>query len=206
VESDIRNGVVAAKNLSKPQKCVFLDRDGVLNKHIGLLYKPEQLELEQTAVAAMARLNTSQYLAVVITNQPVVARGLCEIEDVDEIQNKLQTLLGENHVYADDMFYCPHHPDKGYPEENPAYKIECGCRKPKTGMLMTAAVKYNIDLTNSWFIGDTTVDIKTGENAGARTVLVRTGEAGGDRKYDVTPDFTADDVLGAVEYILSLKD
>jgi len=202
VETDIRTGVVEAKNLSKPQRCVFLDRDGVINRYAGLLSDIDKLELEDTAADAIALLNTSQYLAIVITNQPVVARGLCDIRDVDEIHKKLQTLLGNNHVYLDDLFYCPHHPDKGYPEENPDYKIDCLCRKPKSGMLETAALKHHIDLTKSWFIGDTTVDIKTGKNAGTRTVLVRTGEAGADEKYDVTADFVADDVLKAVEYIL----
>jgi histidinol-phosphate phosphatase family protein len=205
VEADIKNGVVAAKNLSLKQKCVFLDRDGVLNKHVGLLSDIDKLELEDTAAKAVAKLNTSQYLTVVITNQPVVARGLCGIKDVDEIHKKLQTLLGKQHVYLDDILYCPHHPDKGYPEENTEYKIDCECRKPKPGMLMTAAVKHNIDLTNSWFIGDTTVDIKTGKDAGLKTVLVKTGEAGGDEKFDVTADYTADDVLGAVEYILEIE-
>jgi len=202
VEADIKSGVVAAKNLSKKQKCVFLDRDGVLNKLIGLLYDIDKLDLEDTAAEAIAKLNTSEYFAVVITNQPVVARGLCDIKDVDEIHKKLQTLLGQQHVYLDDLLYCPHHPDKGYPEENPVYKIDCECRKPKPGMLMTAAVKHNIDLTKSWFIGDTTVDIKTGQDAGLKTVLVKTGEAGGDGKFDVTPDYVADDVLAAVEHIL----
>jgi len=202
VENDVKNGITAAKNLSNPQKCVFLDRDGVINKHIGLLYRPEQLELENTAVEAVAKLNSSKYLTVLITNQPVVARGMCSIDDVEEIHRKLQTLLGEKHVYLDDILYCPHHPDKGYPEENPVYKTDCGCRKPKTGMLLTAADKYHIDLTNSWFIGDTTVDIKTGKNAGTKTILVKTGEAGEDRKYDEKADYTAADILDAVEYIL----
>jgi len=202
VEADIKSGAVAAKNLSKPQKCIFLDRDGVLNKYVGLLHEPERLTLEDTTVDAVAKINTSQYLAIVITNQPVVARGLCSIEDVDDIHKKLQTLLGQNHVYLDDLFYCPHHPDKGYPEENPDYKIECECRKPKTGMLKDAAAKYRIDLTKSWFIGDTTVDIKTGKNAGVKTILVKTGEAGGDGKFNVTPDHVADNILDAVEYIL----
>jgi len=202
VEEDIKNGVVAAKNLSKPQKCVFLDRDGVLNKYVGLLSDIEKMELEDTAAEAVAKLNTSVFLAIVITNQPVVARGLCNIEEVDEIHKKLQTLLGQQHVYLDDLLYCPHHPDKGYPEENPDYKIDCECRKPKPGMLLTAAVKHNIDLTKSWFIGDTTVDIKTGKDTGLNTVLVKTGEAGGDNKYDVTADHVACNVLDAVKYIL----
>jgi histidinol-phosphate phosphatase family protein len=202
VEKDILSGAVAAKKLSKPQKCVFLDRDGVLNKHIGLLHKPEQLELEDTAVEAVSILNTSKYLTIVITNQPVVARGLCSEEKVDEIHMKLQTLLGRSHVYLDDIFYCPHHPDKGYPEENPDYKINCECRKPKTGMLKAAAAKYRIDLTKSWFIGDTTVDIKTGKDAGIKTILVGTGEAGKDGKYNVEPDYITDNILTAVEHIM----
>ena len=206
VEADIKSGVVAAKNLSRKQKCVFLDRDGVLNKLTGLLYDIDKLELEDTAVEAVAKLNTSEYLAVVITNQPVVARGLCSIEDVNEIHKKLQTLLGRQHVYLDDLFYCPHHPDKGYPEENPVYKIVCECRKPKPGMLLTAAVRHNIDLTNSWFIGDTTVDIKTGQDAGLKTVLVRTGEAGRDEKFSVAADYVADNVMDAVEYILRIEN
>jgi len=206
VSNDLRNGVVAAKNLSKPQQCVFLDRDGTVNKHIGLLSKPGQLELEDKAAEALKKLNTSKYLAVLITNQPVVARGLCSIDDVEEIHKKLQTVLGENHVYLDDLFYCPHHPDKGFPEENPIYKIDCECRKPKPGLMQTAAVKHHIDLTKSWFIGDTTVDIKAGKNAGTRTVLVKTGQAGEDKKYDVTPDYTAENILDAVEYILSYRD
>ena len=205
VQSDIRDGVIRAKNLSKPQKCVFLDRDGVLNKHVGLLYNPDQLELEDSAIKAVAKLNASEYLTVVITNQPVVARGLCDIKDVENIHNKLQTLLGENHVYLDDMFYCPHHPDKGYPEENPEYKIKCKCRKPNTGMLETAAVKYHIDLTKSWFIGDTTVDIKTGKNANTQTILVKTGQAGNDKKFDDEPDYIAENILDAVDHILSLQ-
>ena len=202
VESDMINGIVAAKNLSKPQKCIFLDRDGVLNKTGGLIYDIDKLELEDSAVKALSLINTSEYLAVVITNQPVIARGLCSIDELDEIHKKLQTLFGEKHVYFDDLFYCPHHPDKGYPEENPEYKIDCDCRKPKTGMLLTASDKHNIDLKKSWFIGDRTVDIKTGLNAGVKTILVRTGAAGGDKKYDVTPDHISDDVQSAVEYIL----
>jgi len=202
VSVDIKNGVVAAKNLSKKQKCIFLDRDGVLNKLDGLLYDIDRLVLEDSAAEALHKINTSEYLAVVITNQPVVARGFCSKNDVNEIHKKLHTLFGENHVYLDDLFFCPHHPDKGYPEENPEYKIDCGCRKPKTGMLLAAAEKHNIDLTKSWFIGDTTVDIKTGKNAGLRTVLVQTGAAGRDGKYDVTAEYTACNVLAAVEYII----
>ena len=126
------------------------------------------------------------------------------IEDVENIHKKMETLLGKEGVFLDDVFYCPHHPDKGYPEENPAYKIPCECRKPKTGMIQKAAERYNIDLAGSWMIGDTTMDIQTGINAGIRTALVLTGEAGNDKKYDVKPELVCRDLLDAVEKILQM--
>ena len=116
----------------------------------------------------------------------------------------IDALLGKEGVFLDGVFYCPHHPDKGYPEENPAYKIPCECRKPKTGMIREAAERYNIDLAGSWMIGDTTMDIQTGINAGMRTALVLTGEAGNDKKYDVKPELVCRDLLDAVEKILQM--
>ena len=120
------------------------------------------------------------------------------------VYKELSSLLGKEGVFLDDILFCPHHPDKGYPEENPAYKITCECRKPKTGLIGQAAEKYNIDLSGSWMVGDTTMDIQTGINAGMRTALVLTGEAGKDKKYDVTPDLVCRDLLEAVEKILEM--
>ena len=133
---ELERGVVAARNLEKKQKCVFLDRDGTVNQYRGLISTPEQLELEPCAAEAIRLLNRSGYLAVVVTNQPVVARGMCSVEDVENIHRKLSTLLGQEGAYLDGIVFCPHHPDKGYPEENPAYKIPCRCRKPDIGMLI----------------------------------------------------------------------
>ena len=110
------------------------------------------------------------------------------MEDVENIHKKMQTLLGNENMYLDDIVFCPHHPDQGYPEENPIYKIKCTCRKPDIGMLEECSKKYNIDLSQSWFIGDTTVDVQTGKNAGMHTALVKTGEAGKDGKYDAVPE------------------
>ena len=200
--ADMKNGVISSKCLRQKQKCIFLDRDGTINQHRGFIHKEEDFELEACATEAIKRINQSGYLAVVVTNQPVVARGLCEIEDVERIHKKMATLLGREGAYLDAVLFCPHHPDKGFPEENPAYKIPCECRKPNIGMIQKAAEKYNIDLSQSWMIGDTTMDIQTGRNAGLHTVLVRTGEAGNDRKYDVTPDMVCDDLLNAVQEIL----
>lgn len=201
-EADLKSGSVAARNLQKPQRAVFLDRDGTINVKQGLISSPELFELEPCAVEAIRKINCSGYLAIVITNQPVVARGLCSVEDVEEIHRKMQTLLGREGAFLDDTRFCPHHPNRGYPEENPVYKIPCRCRKPDIGMLEDCAERYNIDLSASWFVGDTTVDIQTGKNAGTKTALVLTGDAGNDHKYDVEPDLICTDLLEAVEQIL----
>lgn len=203
---DIERGVIAGKCLKNKQKCIFMDRDGTINQYRGLVYKEDDLELESCAMEAIRRINQSGRLGIVVTNQPVVARGLCDIEDVRSIHRKMETLLGREGVYLDDILFCPHHPDKGYTEENPAYKIPCECRKPKIGMLKAAAEKYHIDLAESWMIGDTTIDIQTGINAGMCTALVLTGEAGKDKKYDVEPDLVCEDLLEAVEKILTMED
>lgn len=202
---DIENGFITDKCLKKKQKCIFLDRDGTINQHRGLVYKEEDFILESCAIEAIRRINESGRLGIVISNQPVVARGLCDIKDVENIHKKLSTLLGKEGVYLDDILYCPHHPDKGYPEENPLYKIPCECRKPKTGMIAEAVKRYNIDLRDAWIIGDTTMDIQTGKNAGIKTALVMTGEGGKDRKYDVQPDFVCKNLLEAVDKILEDK-
>lgn len=202
---EMRNGVISAKNLKKKQKAIFLDRDGTVNVKNGLVYSEDQFTLEPTAAEAIAKINASGYLAIIISNQPVVARGLCNIDDLEDIHKKMETLLGQKNAYLDDIFYCPHHPDKGYPEENPAFKIPCSCRKPDIGLIQTAVGKYNIDLSESWFIGDTTVDIQTGINAGVRTILVQTGDAGKDRKFQVKPNFVKENILDAVNCIMEVE-
>lgn len=199
---DIESGFINSKNLSHRQRAVFLDRDGTLNVFKGLVYKEEEFELEEGAVEAVRLINQSGLLAVVVTNQPVVARGLCEIEDVEAIHKKLSTLLGREGVFLDAIYFCPHHPDKGYPEENPAYKISCKCRKPEGGMAKEAADRYNIDFEASYMIGDTTIDIEFARRLGMKSVLVRTGEGGLDGKFKVEPDLDAGDVLEAVKMIL----
>ena len=199
---DLARGVWARRNLSGKQKCVFLDRDGTLNKYAGLLHKEDRLELEDGAAQAVKEFNAAGFLVIVITNQPVVARGLCSVQDVETINKKLSVLLGRHGAFFDDIAFCPHHPDKGYPEENPAFKIECECRKPKTGMIDKMVEKYNIDRQKSWFVGDSTVDIECGHRAELQTVLVKTGEGGRDGKYDITPDFTEENILSAAKRII----
>lgn len=204
-KKDLESHFIEKRCLKNRQKCIFLDRDGTVNIYKGLISKLEEFELEEGVVDAVRKINSSEYLCVVVTNQPVVARGLCTIEDVERIHKKMETLLGKEGAYLDDVLFCPHHPDRGYPEENPAYKIKCQCRKPDMGMLLEAAEKYNIDLSASWIVGDTTLDIQTGVNAGTHTALVLTGEAGKDGKYKAEPEITAKTLLEAVEKILGEK-
>lgn len=185
------------------KKCVFLDRDGTINKYKELLHKKEELELEETVPEAIKLINKNEYLCIVLTNQPVIARNLCTLDDVLEINEELKRMLAEkNNAYLDDIFICPHHPDSGYTEENKEYKVECECRKPKIGMIKEAQRKYDIDLSKSYLIGDTTIDMQTGKNAGLRTILLNTGLKGEDNKFNVRPDLFADNLISAVELIL----
>lgn len=204
-QNDMMSGLISARNLKNKQRAIFLDRDGTINRKDGLIYQEERFELEETATEAIKAINASGYLAIVVTNQPVVARGLCSLQTVEVIHKKMETLLGREGAYLDAIMFCPHHPDKGYPDENPEYKIPCRCRKPDIGMLKECIAKYNIDLSASWIIGDTTTDIKTGINAGCKTTLVLTGEAGKDGKYNVTSDLIGNNLLDAVEKILGRK-
>lgn len=203
VNEDCRNGLVDARNLSNPQKCIFLDRDGTINEYVGFLRKKEDLKLIPGVVQAIRTINNSEYLCIVVTNQPVIARGEVTFNELDEIHKHLQTLLGNEGVYVDDIYYCPHHPDKGYEGEVTELKFDCDCRKPKTGMIDKAQKRYNIDLNNSYIIGDSTLDIMLGKNANMRSILVKTGQAGTDYKYNVEPDIVAEDLEEAVNKVLS---
>lgn len=200
--SELDAGLISRKNLSNKQSAIFLDRDGTINKLDNFIYKAEDLELLDGVVEAIGAINSSGLLAIVITNQPSVARGLCDVSDIDHIHKKLKTLLGKEGVFVDDIFFCPHHPDKGFPEENPLYKVDCECRKPKTGMIEQAKEKFNIDLSSSYMIGDSTMDIELAKRAGLKSVLVMTGLGGSDNKYDAVPDFTAENLYEAVQKIL----
>ncbi len=206
VQEHINKGVVKARNLSRPQKAVFLDRDGTINNYKGLISKSDDLEIIPEVFEALKNINNSSFLSIIITNQPVVARNLCSIEELETIHIKMESVLGEQGVYVDEILYCPHHPDHGYPEENVEFKIECNCRKPKTGLINKAAAQYNIDLAQSYIIGDSTVDVKTGADAGLKSILLATGQAGMDGKFNIDPDFQADNLLQAVQIILSREE
>ena len=170
--ADYKSGKIQGKNMRNKQKAIFLDRDGTINKYVGYLRTPEQFELLEGAGEAIRKINLSGYLAIVVTNQPVIARGEVTVDGLQEIHNKMETMLGKEGAYLDGVYYCPHHPDKGFAGEVEELKIVCECRKPKAGLLLQAAKDFNIDLSQSWMIGDSENDVLAGKNAGCKTALI----------------------------------
>lgn len=202
VKEDYEAGICEQKNLKNLQKAIFLDRDGTIIKYIPFLNKKELVELIPNAAEAIKEINNSGYLCIVVTNQPIIARGESTVENLEEIHKRLEVLLGQHGAYIDKIYYCPHHPDKGFEGEVKELKIKCNCRKPQIGMLEEARKDFNIDFNQSYIIGDSTLDIKTGKNAGVKTILVKTGQAGNDKKYDVSADYIEKDLYSAVKRIL----
>lgn len=193
VTSDYISGTVHAKNLINKQKAIFLDRDGTINKYKGFLRNIKEFELISSTVDAIKIINSSEYLCIVITNQPVVARGEVTMEELEEIHKKMETELGFEGAYLDGIYFCPHHPHKGFKGEISELKIDCECRKPKPGMLFKAAEDFNIDLKQSWMIGDGENDIKAGKAAGCKTIYIG--------KDNIDKEYWAENVLQALDII-----
>ena len=194
--ADYAAGRVQGKNLKNKQKAIFLDRDGVINKYVGFLTDIKDFELIDGVTDAIKKINDNGYLAIVVTNQPVIARGEVTFAELNQFHDKMETLLGLDGAYVDAIYYCPHHPHKGYEGEVPELKFECECRKPKPGMLLHAAKDFNIDLSKSVMIGDGENDMIAGKNAGCSTILIGESE-----EYKC-----ADNLLNAVNMILSGKE
>lgn len=203
VETDLKAGVIATKNLTQKQRAIFLDRDGVLNIDKGLIHRKEDLVLYDFTINAIKKINSSPYLTIVVTNQSVVARNLCTIEELEDIHRKLDTELGVEGAKLDALYYCPYHPDKGYPEENPVYKKEHSWRKPNPGMLLQASEDFNIDLGKSYLIGDRSSDIEAGKRAGVTSIGVLTGD--GLKSGETLPDYTFENLKEAVDFILESR-
>ncbi len=172
VINDFMRGRIKEKSLKYKQKAIFLDRDGTINKFVPFLKNIEKFQLLPGVIEAIKRINESGYLAIVVSNQPVIARGEVSFKQLQEIHNKMETLLGVGGAFVDAIYFCPHHPHKGYVGEISELKIDCECRKPKPGMLMQAAIDFNIDLSQSWLIGDSEIDIKAGKAASCKTGLI----------------------------------
>lgn len=188
---DFENGIVHARNLRHKQKAIFIDRDGTINEYVGFLTDINDFRLIDGVAEAIRKINQSGYLAIVVTNQPVIARGEVTLSELQQIHNKMETLLGENGGYVDAIYFCPHHPDKGFEGERIEYKVDCLCRKPKPGMLLKAAEDFNIDLSNSWMIGDGKNDVQAGNNAGCHTALIGRDDYGQDKTASSLLDFVS---------------
>ncbi len=200
VEQDIKSGKVARRSLAHKQKAIFLDRDGVLNYDTDLIHRPEDFKLYDYTADAIKKINKSEYLSVITTNQSVVARNLTTIKGLGEIHKKMETELGNKGAKLDAIYYCPHHPHSGFPGENPKYKVECDCRKPKPGMINQASTAFNIDPTISYMIGDSERDMGAGMAAGCTTIGVMTGH--GVKKTSILPDYFFANLKEAVDFII----
>jgi histidinol-phosphate phosphatase family protein len=203
IAADVASGRVERGSLMTPAAAVFLDRDGTLVDDPGYIANPDQVRLFPNASTAIRRINQSGYLAVLVTNQPVVARGGTDERGLKLIHNRLEQMLGRGRAYLDGIYYCPHHPDRGLPGENLRYKIACACRKPGVAMIERATADMNIDLTQSWIVGDTTTDLEMARRAGVRSVLVGTGHGGRDGRYPQRADFEVPDLAAAADLILA---
>lgn len=203
VERDFIAGLPERLSGRQLRSAVFLDRDGTINREVNHLKSPDQMALLPDAANAIRRLNRNGTLAVVITNQAVIARGDLSFEGLGRIHARLESLLGADGAFLDGIYFCPHHPDSGFPGEVVELKRTCTCRKPEPGLIDQACRDLKIGRQDSWMVGDTTSDVEAGRRAGIRTVLLRTGHAGVDARHVVRPDYIAPDLVDAVDWILS---
>lgn len=152
-------------------KAIFLDRDGTINVEKDYLYKIEDFEFIDGVVESLKIFSELGYKIIVLTNQSGIARGYYKEEDVERLHDYLKDYLKEKNIIIDEFYYCPHHKDKGIGK----YKIDCNCRKPKTGMFDLVIKDYDIDKSLSYMVGDKISDVKAGLNAGVKSILVKTG-------------------------------
>ncbi len=185
-------------------RAIFLDRDGTLNEEVGHIVAPEQFRLFNFAPEAVRLINESGWRALVVTNQSGVARGHFTEEFLAEIHRLMDGSLRRKGARLDAFYYCPHHPDFG----EPPYRLDCGCRKPRPGLMERAARDFDLDLTGCFVVGDRYRDVEMGYAVGARSVMVKTGF--GREEYETQrerwprpPEFVAEDLLEAVRWILS---
>lgn len=178
-------------------RAVFLDRDGTINREVNYLRDVRQLRILPNVAEAIRQLNRLEYLVIVISNQPVVARGWLSERGVDEIHDELKKRLTKKNAKIDAIYYCPHHPNAKLNK----YRIDCQCRKPNIEMIQKAVNHFKIDLQKSFVIGDRTPDILAAQRAGMRSILVKTGYGGNDNTYNVEPDEVAKNLNDAVTII-----
>jgi D-glycero-D-manno-heptose 1,7-bisphosphate phosphatase len=174
----------------KPRPAVFLDRDGTINVDVEYLHETEKFELLPNAAKGLKKMQEMGYRLIIVTMQAGIGLGYFTHEDFYRVNRRMFRLFKKEGILIDKIYYCPH-----------SLTEKCDCRKPSTKLVDRAHEEMNVDLANSFMIGDKTADIKAGEDAGMRTILVKTGDAGKDGEYDVRPDFTAEGLLEAAMWI-----
>jgi D-glycero-D-manno-heptose 1,7-bisphosphate phosphatase len=184
------------------QKAVFLDRDGTINKDVGYPNSFNVIEVYPYSIEAVRKLNESGFLAVIVTNQSGIGRGLIVEKNLHDIHQKMRNLFARQKAYFDGIYYCPHYlfsPD-------PDYRDDCQCRKPNPGMGLKAAEDLNIDLKHSYMVGDKVEDVLFGLNIEAKPILCLTGFGRESlpklKEKGITPAYVAETLLDAVNWIL----
>lgn len=186
------------------EEAVFFDRDGTINEEVGYLSSLDRIVLYPTAARAIRMVNEAGMMAIVVTNQSGIARGIFDEAFLEKVHRHMQQLLNDSGARIDHFYYCPHHPAEG----RIPYVLDCDCRKPNPGMILRAARELDIALDRSYMIGDTLRDVSAARRAGVTGILVRTGY--GARQPDTVdssgdtlpPAYTALDILDAVLWIL----
>ena len=206
VEADWQAGRFSLEELQRKRPAVFLDRDGTLNVEKDFLRAPDDLELLPGVGPALRSLRDAGFRLVVVTNQPVIARGDATEADVAAVHRRLEWELGKEGAYLDGIYFCPHHPERGFAGERAELKMSCECRKPATGLFERACRDLRIDSAGSWMVGDQTRDIEMARRAGLRSVLVQTGAAGQDGRFEARPDHVAHDLAAAAHVILQHEE
>lgn len=190
--------------MREKRKAIFIDRDGTINEEVGYITDPSQVRVYDFAVDAIRSINEAGFLAIAVTNQAGIARGVFTEDFLSEIHLLINDTLRSGGARLDAIYFCPHHPrDGGQP-----YRIECDCLKPLPGMLLRAAEDFNIDLAGSYMIGDRYRDVEAGHRAGALSVMVRTGYGEAELATESTlwsrkPEHVASNLLEATRWILS---
>lgn len=191
---------IYTKSYSKNQPIIFLDRDGTVIKEKEFLTSKGNIEIYKSAIKAISILNSFGFPIVIVTNQPVVARGLLDVSGLKAINNKIFDILKKNGSHVNAIYSCPHHPKANLVK----YRVKCACRIPG-GLLLKSVLKdFKIENPNGFMIGDRTRDIKCGKDFGLKTVLVKTGYHGKDKKFNVKPDFHCSNLLTATKTILTV--
>ena len=190
--------MIILKESIQKNKAIFLDRDGVINLEVGYVKSWEEFKLLPRVVESIQLINQSEYVAIVISNQSGIAKGLYSFDDVVKIHQKLNEYLLPFQARIDSFYFCPHHPE-GINE----YALVCSCRKPKNGLILQAAKDRNINLASSFFIGDSERDMIAGKDSGCITYAVQTGHDFDPK--NISSDFIAKDLFEAVQKILNLS-